>query len=304
MQTEFPPLLAAGARVALIAPSGPLAGEHDLEQALANARAFGWEPVVGRHALSREGFLAGSDDERGADLERALCDRRIDGIWFLRGGYGATRLLDRIDYDALRRLPKALIGYSDITALHCAVHVRTSLVTFHGPTARSRLSAFTTDSLRRAVVNGDDAAGTAPLATPLRGGRASGRIAGGNLALLASLAGTAYAPRFDGAIAFLEDINEAPYRVDRMLRQLRMAGAFDGVRALAFGDFGGSTQGTQDAAETGDWTVQRVVAEFASLLRVPALLGVPMGHIDDQWTLPLGGWAEIDVEAGTVHTRR
>jgi muramoyltetrapeptide carboxypeptidase len=300
----FPPLLAAGARVALVAPSGPLAGEHDLEQALANVRAFGWEPVIGRHALSREGFLAGSDDERGADLDLALRDRTIDGIWFLRGGYGTTRLLDRIDYDALHQLPKALIGYSDITALHCAVHERTALVTYHGPTARSRLSAFTTDSLRRAAVSGEDAAGAAPLAVPLRGGRASGRIAGGNLALLASLAGTAYAPRFDGAIAFLEDINEAPYRVDRMLRHLRMAGAFEGVRALAFGDFGGSTTDARDEAEGEGWTVERVVAEFAALLRVPALLGVPMGHIEDQWTLPLGGWAEIDVDARTVHTRR
>ncbi|HET6680501.1 MAG TPA: LD-carboxypeptidase [Gemmatimonadaceae bacterium] len=304
MKTVLPPLLAPGARVALVAPSGPLSGEHELEQALANVHAFGWEAVIGRHALSREGFLAGSDDERRADLDLVLRDRTIDGVWFLRGGYGATRVLDHIDYDALRRRPKALIGYSDITAVHCAVHGRTGLVTYHGPTARSRLTAFTTDSLRRAVVDGEDSTGGAPLATPLRGGRASGRIAGGNLALLASLAGTDYAPRFDGAIAFLEDINEAPYRVDRMLRQLRMAGAFDGVRALAFGDFGGSTSVAMDETDGEDWTVERVVAEFATLLRVPALLGVPIGHIDDQWTLPLGCPAEIDVEARAVHTRR
>lgn len=298
MANVLPPLLAPGARVALVAPSGPLAGELDLERALENARSFGWEPVVGPHALSHHGYLAGSDAERLADLNGALRDRSIDGVWFLRGGYGAMRVLDGMDFDALRRRPKALIGYSDITAIHCAVYNRIHLVTYHGPTARATLTPFTRDAMQRSIVAGVDSAGRAPEATPLYGGRATGRIAGGNLALLAALAGTEHAPRFNDAVAFIEDVNEAPYRVDRMLRQLLLAGAFDGCRALVFGDFGGA------ASDASGWTVDHVLAEFAAQLRIPAMRGVPLGHIDDQWTLPLGGVAEVDVDAGCVRTSR
>jgi muramoyltetrapeptide carboxypeptidase len=290
-----PPLLAPGARVALVAPAGPLRGPSDLERAEGNARALGWEPVVGTHALERACYFAGPDHARLADLNAALADPRIDGIWCIRGGYGAMRLLPDVDFGALAARPRALIGYSDVTALHCgAAACVPGLVTFHGPTARGKLTPFSHASLERAVATGGDPCGGAPGARTVRPGRAAGRLAGGNLALLAALVGTRWAPRFAGAIVVLEDVGEAIYRVDRMLRQLLLAGAFDGCSALAFGE---CTDCPEECADDGRRTLDDVVAEVADALGVPAVAGLPVGHIDDQWTLPLGAPAELDADA-------
>jgi muramoyltetrapeptide carboxypeptidase len=293
----MPPLLAPGARVALVAPAGPLRGEEDLQRATHNARRLGWEPVVGAHALAREGFFAGSDAERLDDFNHALRDRRIDGIWCLRGGYGAMRILAGIDYGALASRPKAVVGYSDVTALHCAIAACASVGTYHGPTARTQLTTFTTESLGRATGSGEDPCGLAENARTLRSGRAAGRLTGGNLALLSALAGTAYAPRFDDAIVVLEDINEATYRIDRMLRQLLLAGAFAGCRGIAFGE----CTGCAEEADVGARSLDEVVGEVADLLRVPCLTGIPLGHIDDQWTIPLGATGELDADARSLH---
>ena len=288
------PTLASGARVALVAPAGPLRGPDELVRAEATARRLGWEPVVGAHALSHADYFAGTDAERLADLNVALRDPAIDGIWCLRGGYGAMRLLPEIDWDALRARPRPLIGYSDITALHCGVAAEVpGLVTFHGPTARAVLTPYSERSLVAALTGAGDPCGAAPQARPLRGGRATGRLAGGNLALLSALAGTPWAPRFDGAIVVLEDVNEATYRIDRMLRQLLLAGAFDGCRGIAFGHCTGCPEECED---DGRRTLATVIGELAETLRVPTLLGIPLGHIDDQWTVPLGAEAEIDGE--------
>ena len=285
----IPPLLAPGARVALLAPAGPLRGEDDLARALDNVRSFGWEPLAGKHVLARTGYFAGTDAERFDDLQRALDDDDIDAIWFARGGYGAMRLLEHIDFDALRRRPRVIIGYSDITALHAAIGVRAELVTYHGPTARARLSAFSRDSLTRAVVAGADPCGAAPGARVLRPGRARGTLRGGNLALLAALAGTPYAPSLDGALLVLEDVNEAVYRIDRMLQQLRMSGMLRGVRAIVAGHFTDCPPESDDGARSLD----DVLMETADRLGIPCVARVPVGHIEDQWTIPLGRTAEL-----------
>src|SRR5690242_6224569 len=230
------PTVTAGARVALVAPAGPLRGEEDLQHAIENARRLGWEPIAGPHALARDGYLAGSDDQRLADLNAAIADERVDTIWCIRGGYGAMRILDRVDYGALRQRPKPLIGYSDITALHAAIGRRCDLVSFHGPTARAALTSFSRDSLERALC-GADPLGTAANAETLRGGRARGKLVGGNLALLCSLAGTDFEPVYEDAILVLEDVNESVYRIDRMLTQLRLAGRLARCKGIVFGQF-------------------------------------------------------------------
>jgi muramoyltetrapeptide carboxypeptidase len=288
-----PPLLAPGARVALVAPAGPLRGEEELARAIANVRSLGWEPAVGAHVLDRHGYFAGNDLQRLADLNGALCDDAVDAVWCLRGGYGAMRILPAVEYDALRRRPKAIVGYSDITALHAAIRRHVGLVTFHGPTARARLSDFSRASLRRALVEGHDPCGEWADARVLRGGRAEGALAGGNLALVSALAGTPFAPRCDGAIVVFEDINEPVYRVDRMLRQLLLAGVLTGARALLFG----ACTNCPEAADDGSRRLDDVVRETADLLGVPAVTGIPVGHIDDQWTLPLGAHAALDTDA-------
>ncbi|MDQ3950181.1 MAG: LD-carboxypeptidase [Gemmatimonadota bacterium] len=293
---HFPPPLAPGARVALVAPAGPLGAKGDLKRAVENALSFGWEVSVGDHVQSRKGYLAGSDAERLADLNAAIQSERVDGIWCIRGGYGAMRLLERVDYASLRRRPKALLGYSDVTALHSALITQCELVSFHAPTARSRLTDFARESLCRAVIDGSDPCGTAERARTLYPGRTRGRLAGGNLSLLAALTGTSYAPDLDGAILVLEDVNEDVYRIDRMLTQLRLSGLLRKCAGIVFGAF------TDMPGEPGEniRALDALFEELARDLHIPSFAGAPIGHIDDQWTVPLGAMAELDADAGTL----
>ena len=205
------------------------------------------------------------------------------------------RLLPHLDLASLAARPKALVGFSDITALHLAWQ-RVGLVSYHGPVARGALTPFSRASLERAVVMQQPSAGHAPGARPLVGGSATGRLAGGNLALLAALCGTPWAPAFRGAVVVLEDVNEPVYRVERMLLQLRLAGAFDGCAGLVFGQF------TDGPAEPADATrsLEEVAAELGHDLGVPTLLGVPVGHIEEQWTVPFGIAATLDADACTL----
>jgi muramoyltetrapeptide carboxypeptidase len=288
--------LASGARVALIAPAGPLQKPDELPRAQENARTLGWEPIVGDHATERLGYLAGHDRDRLNDLNRALRDPKIDGIWCLRGGYGILRILDAVDYDALSRLPKVIIGYSDVTALHAAVQRRCSLVTFHGPTAREMLTDFSRDSFQRAVIRRVDSCGTAVLAREINAGTAEGRLVGGNLAVLSSLAGTPFAPDFTDSILVLEDIHEPVYRIDRMLQQLRLTGALSGCRGIAFGE---CVRCPEDAGGVGR-PLDELLGELAHALGIPCVAGIPVGHIPDQWTIPLGAIATLDTKARSL----
>lgn len=288
-----PPALSPGARVALVAPSGPLRGAHELSASVSHAASLGWEAVPGAHVLHRDGYLAGTDAERLADLNAAIRDDRVDGIWCVRGGYGAMRILDGIDYDALRRHPKTLIGYSDITALHAAFATRADVVTFHGPTARGALTEFSRDSLVRATIARADSCGVAAEGRTMRRGVAAGRLVGGNLALLAALAGTPFAPDYRNAILVLEDVGEPTYRIDRMLRQLLLSGALAELAGIAFGQFTEGSNADEDASRGLD----DLLRETVELLGVPAIAGIPLGHVDHQWTVPLGARAELDADS-------
>ncbi len=222
-----------------------------------------------------------------ADLNRALRDDAIDAIWCLRGGYGAMRILD---VDRLRRLPsrrpKPIIGYSDITALHSAFAQRSEMVTYHGPTARAVLSPFSRRSLACALVHGGDSCGDRGRARAFCAAAwRHGMLAGGNLALLSALAGTPFAPRLGDAILVLEDIDEPVYRIDRMMRQLLLAGLLDGVRGIVFGTCTELSGGRRRRCPKPR---RRRSEKSATLLGVPTIIGAPVGHIDDQWTLPLG----------------
>ncbi|HMA20920.1 MAG TPA: LD-carboxypeptidase [Gemmatimonadaceae bacterium] len=288
--------LGSGSRVALVAPSGILPDRAQVELAIENARSLGWIPILGENVSELHGYLAGTDEQRGADFNKALRDETIDAVWCVRGGYGAMRLLRDIDFAALRANPRPLIGFSDITALHAAIHAECGIVSFHGPTARGELTEFSRDSLLRAVEAQVDPCGEAPRARVLRRGKARGRLAGGNLALIASLMGTPWSVDFEGAILIIEDIDEAVYRVDRMMRQLLLAGALGKCAAIVAGDF------RPPAGETseGNRSVDEVIAEAAEEAGIPCLAGAPFGHIDDQWTIPLGAVAELDTEARSL----
>jgi muramoyltetrapeptide carboxypeptidase len=288
--------LREGARVALVAPAGVVQRADDITRALNNVRSFGWTPVLGAHVSSQLGYLAGTGADRLHDLNSALTDDNVDAIWCIRGGYGTMHLLGDVNYDALRERPKPVIGFSDITALHSAIHRRCGIVTFHGPTARSVLSAFSRDSMKRALVDQSDSCGAAGDGRVLRAGRASGRLIGGNLALITALTGTPFAPDFDGAILVLEDIGEAIYRIDRMLTQLILAGELQKCAAIVGGDF----RPPKEEITTDNRTLDEVLSEAAARAGVPCLAGAPFGHIPSQWTIPLGATAELDTNARTL----
>jgi muramoyltetrapeptide carboxypeptidase len=291
--------LEAGARVALVAPAGPLQKPEELPRAQENARTLGWKPVVGAHANERKGYLAGHDRHRLNDINRAIRDPKVDAIWILRGGYGLMRILAGIDYDALSRMPKAIIGYSDVTALHAAVQRKCRLITYHGPTAREVLTDFSRDSLERAVMRHADSCGAAPKAREIDAGEAEGRLVGGNLSLLSSLCGTPFMPDLTDGILILEDVNEPVYRIDRMLQQLKLAGVLNGCRAIVFGD---CTSCPEEAggAEAGAGQFDAVLRELAHALGVPCVAGIPVGHIAEQWTIPLGAMATLDTATRTL----
>jgi muramoyltetrapeptide carboxypeptidase len=293
---QFPPLLAPGSHVALVSPAGPFRDDTELDRAKANVQKFGWEPVVMTNARARDGYLAGSDEQRARDINSAIGDPDIQAIWCVRGGYGAMRILDALDYQAMERAPKTLIGYSDVTALHAAFGKRSNLVTFHGPTARQAIPPFAFESLRNAVAKGVEPCGEMSQAKTIRGGKAKGRLVGGNLALLTALAGTPYAPDYAGAILVIEDVNEAHYRIDRMMMTLHLSGALSGLAGLVFGRF------TDIPTEFGDeeWSLDRVLGDAAARAGVPCVSNAPFGHIDEQWTLPLGALADLDADAKTL----
>ncbi|WP_245667907.1 S66 peptidase family protein [Actinomadura macra] len=308
--------LRPGDRVAVVAPSGP-AEPARLEAGCAVLRDLGLDVVVGKHALDRVNLgaagplrddwhqLAGGDADRAADLAAAWSDPSVRAVVCARGGYGATRVLDHLDWDALAAVtgpdPKILHGSSDITALHVAFGTRLGVTTSFGPMTAGRIAdlgpaatgaddVLTRDGLRAALFGTDQdvLTGTHALAP----GRAEGPLTGGTLTLLTALLGTPYAPPLaEGRIVFLEDVSEAPYRIDRMLVQLLQARWFDGAAGVVLG----SWERSGDPAE-----LDAVFSARLGPLGVPVLAGVPAGHGPRQRTLELGAPALLDAEALTL----
>jgi muramoyltetrapeptide carboxypeptidase len=281
----------------------------DLTRAEALCRALDYEPVMGAHAGGHYGYFSGTDDARLADLNGALRDSAVDAVWCIRGGYGVTRILDGVDFEALARRPRPVMGYSDVTALLAAVVRRAGIVAFHAPTARAEMPLFSRRHFTRVLTDPAPSGPFEPLPPPadvlvpqahrvvtIRGGVAEGPLAGGNLTLLQCLIGTAYFPDLDGALLFLEDVNEDLYRVDRMLAHLRMIGALSRLGGVLVGRFTGLKRHMNDGA----LGVDEVLDHYFGPLGVPVAYGLPIGHIEDQWTMPLGVRARFDAGAGIV----
>jgi muramoyltetrapeptide carboxypeptidase len=295
-----PPALGPGARIALVAPAGPLA-EGAVDRAIERVRAWGFEPVPGQHVRTRHGYLSAPDAERAADLNGALRDDSVDAVWCLRGGYGVMRILDAVDWQALARRPRPVIGFSDNTALHLAIQ-RLGIVSFHAPhPATEEVAAFSRDALVRALTVPEPAgvlpfpAGAEPVES-IAGGVAEGRLVGGNLSLVAATLGTPYALDAKGAILFIEEIGEAAYRIDRLLSQLRLAGVFKEVAGVAIGAF---TEVPDRDAPHLPHAIE-ILRDRLGDLGVPVACGFPFGHVEDNWTLPVGVRARLDADAGTL----
>jgi muramoyltetrapeptide carboxypeptidase len=305
-----PEPLIYGDTVGILAPASPPADPRNIDRSVEAINRLGFKAKLARHARKRHGFLAGSDRERADDLMRLMTDPKVKAVVCLRGGYGSGRLLPLLDYPALRAHPKILVGHSDVTALHCALLSRANLVSFHGPMLHSDfikedMPDFTLQSFLRILMQPAPAGAvcqgyTHKTLSVLRGGRASGRLLGGNLTLLCSLLGTPFQPVFRNTILFFEDIGEKPYRIDRLLTQLLNAGLLQQVAGIAIGINKDCVD--PDSRQTTEYrqTLEDVFRERLLPLKVPIVAGLPFGHVSHNATLPLGVRATLDGEAGDL----
>lgn len=297
-----PNVLREGDLVALVAPSGPVPPQR-AAAAVEVLSAWGLRVRMGAYALGKHTFFAGTDDERLDDLNAALRDGEVRAVLCLRGGYGMQRIVDGVDFDAVRADPKLVMGFSDITALHLALWCETGLATVHGPVAAQFDKGAGSPTVRgayKALMTSEDVTVVAdPGESTFRvrtEGRAEGRLLGGNLAMLAATVGTRHAPDLSDAILLVEDVTEAPYRIDRMLTHLRRAGWLAALKGIAVGQF-------TDCADEGRTTAEDVLVERLTTLGVPVLGGLPIGHGDQHLAVGLGVPAVLDVPAGTLTVR-
>ncbi|MEO0531544.1 MAG: LD-carboxypeptidase [Planctomycetota bacterium] len=294
-----PPALRPGDGISIVAPaSSP--ERKTFDAAIANLQRAGYRPKTYRDVCTPRGYLSGTDSERAEELNEAFADPDTSMVLAARGGYGCGRILDKIDFDLLKRRPKIVCGYSDLTALHAAIHRRCGLVSFHGPNLVAGLgddAAETVDERHAtfAMFRGGPNEILLTAGDTLSDGVAEGRLAGGNAAVLLSVLGTPYEPDLSGAILVLEDVGEAPYRIDRLLTQLRLSGVFDRLAGLVLGYF-------TEATLTDGPTVEQVAAEFLEPLNVPVVAGAPFGHEHPNMPLPLGARVRLDADRRMLET--
>jgi muramoyltetrapeptide carboxypeptidase len=305
-----PRRLAAGDAVALVAPASATFNSVDLEIARESLQGLGLTVKVGTHLLGRHGYLAGNDKDRAADINTFFADASVRAVLPIRGGWGSSRVLPYLDFDVIRRNPKVVLGFSDITALLLSIHARTGLVTFHGPNGLGRWDAWSVDYLKRVLFNGEAVRMENPkelsernALTPIENrvqtltpGTARGRLLGGNLTVLTAILGSPYLPAWDGAILFLEDVGEDLYRIDRMFTQLKLAGVLGRIRGFVFGTCAECGPGEGFAS----LTMEEILADHIKPLGIPAWFGAMIGHQMAQWTLPIGITATIDATHGTI----
>jgi muramoyltetrapeptide carboxypeptidase len=306
----IPDRLNYGDTIGVIAPASAPPDPKNIDRSVAALERLGFKPKLAPNVRKRWGFLAGSDRDRAGDLMKMFTDRKVKAVICVRGGYGTGRLLPLLDYRAIRANPKIFLGYSDITSLHCALLVKSNLVSFHGPMLNSDfvkkdLPNFTLHCFLRTLMQP-----TAPgsirdgyrkkTVTILRRGKVSGPLIGGNITLLCAALGTPYLPSFKNSILFFEDLDEVPYRFDRMLTQLLNAGLLQQVAGIAIGVNANCIDPKAKGAKEYRQTLEDVFKERLLPLKVPVVAGLPFGHIPLNATLPVGLRATLDAIEGDL----
>jgi muramoyltetrapeptide carboxypeptidase len=307
-QKIVPKPLQIGDKVALIAPAGAIYEKESLEIATENLKALGLEVVLGQYAANKNGYLAGTDAERVADLHAAFADKTVKAALALRGGWGCGRLLPLIDWELLRQNPKIFAGFSDVTTLLNAIYAKTGLVTYHSPMATSVWNNFSVEYFKKILFDnelltwsnpqqkGDALVQLQDRITTIKAGEAIGEMVGGNLTVLCSLLGSEYLPDFAGKILFLEEVNEEIYRVDRLFCQLALAGILDKVAGVVLGKFTNCGHGDRFSS----LTLVEVFENYLLPLHIPVFAGSMIGHIPNKFTIPVGIQAKINANQGTI----
>jgi muramoyltetrapeptide carboxypeptidase len=303
-----PARLRPGDTVGIVGPGFAVWEPVDVDIAVESLAALGLKAKPAANLLRRRGYFAGTDEQRASDLNAMFADPAVSGIHCLRGGWGSARLLPLLDWSAIAAHPKVFLGYSDITALLLPLHARTGLVTFHGPVGASHWNPFNVGYMKRVLIDAEAVTFANPReigenltvvddrVQTITPGVARGTLLGGNLTVLTSIIGSGYLPDFDGCVLFVEDIEEAPYRIDRMLTQLALSGILGKARAVIFG----TCRDCKPGEGFGSLTITDVLDDHVRRLGVPAWQGAMIGHMDKQFTLPVGAQVEVDATAGTI----
>ena len=299
----LPKPLRRGDRVGLCTPSSPTSPEN-VDKAKKSIESLGFEPVLAPNCNRQKGFLAGEDEERAADIHTLMMDDTIQGIWCVRGGYGSARILPFLDYEIIRASRKPIIGYSDITALLHGILLGSGLIGYHGPVGTSTYSTYTMDHIIPLI----QSPGERHLIEPYRGedgygepkvlieGRATGTIIGGNLAVFSSLCGTPYMPYIKGKIMILEDIGEEPYRLDRMLNQLRQNFQLNELAGIVLGQFTNCEPKDPSRSLSLEDTIRQAFQD----LTIPVLYNYSFGHVTHLCSFPIGAQMEMDTYTGKL----
>ena len=305
-----PEKLNQGDTVAIVAPAGVTYEKLYLKLAIESLEALGLKVKVGANVLQRFGYLAGTDQQRATDIMTAFTDKSVKAIFCLRGGWGSARLLPLLDYDIIRKNAKIIIGYSDITALLNAIYTLAGVVTYHGPNAGSPWREFSVAQLRALLFTGEKTQiknivepnnSLVPrdnLPQTIVGGKATGKLIGGNMTVFNALLGSPYLPDFSGHILCLEEVGEWIYRCDRMISQLALAGIFEQVSGVAFGHF--TRCDVEPNGGYGNFALMDIFEQHLGKLNKPVYYGAQFGHIGDKYTLPFGINAEMDADQGTI----
>ena len=313
VQTNLlPKSLELGDLVGIIIPSAATADEMEFVFAKEAVEALGFRVVLGEHLTQRRGHLAGFDNDRATDLNNMFANQEVKAIICLRGGSGAARILPLIDYENIKNNPKPLLGYSDITALHNAIYAQTGLITFHGPNGSGSWNSFNVTQfnqmfLERKLVRfenemkqGDDLVIKENRIQTIFPGTAEGAIVGGNLTVLTALAGSPYLPDFKDKILFLEDVEESPYRIDRMMSTLLLMGILDQIKGFIFGQ----CTDCDPSSGYGTLTIKQILDDYILPLNIPAYRGAMIGHISEQFIVPIGALVKMDAVQGIFEMKQ
>ena len=307
-----PPRLYQGDTIGLIAP-GWLITEKQLQESIDQISQLGFVPFYTEKILGKNGYFSGTDEQRATDLNEMFLNPQVKGIICANGGYGCTRILDLIDYQAIKENPKVIIGYSDVTALLNAIHQKTNLITFHGPISRTIKYDYSASQFEKVVKNPKkkliiksypkylekSAEKSEYKRYTITSGKAKGDLVGGNLTLITSMIGTEYQLDFTDKIVFIEDIGEEPYKIDRMLTQLIKTGELQKASGIVFGILRACEKSEKSKAPNS-FTLKEVIEERIKPLNIPAVYGLSFGHLSNNFTIPIGIMAKLDANKMTI----
>lgn len=294
----IPAPLRKGSKIAIVAPASP-SSIGEVGSLVKKMKSLGVDVEIGKSVKQRDKsmkYLSMSDTDRAEELMYYFTRKDINGIFCARGGYGVMRILDKLDYDLIRSNPKIVIGYSDITALLLAINIKSDLVCYHGPVASSEMNDFSMKYLLAELfenISFTDIEYKDPKMEIFSEGYAVGRLTGGNLTMVASSLGTPYEIDTKDSIIFLEETREHPYKIDRMLTQLKLSGKFNQAKGIILGNFD-NLNTKSNFFPGGSFTTLQVLKDRLSDLNIPVMLGLPFGHMTNKFTLPLGILAKID----------